>query len=267
MIDRSIVIIPSGAVIRISPTSTPAYAARAITSIHSLPRTHPCSFRWSRPRGICPESGRLSARTAPSGQTETADATEPARHPPAPARRPVRRGVYRPEGSRPDYRRGPRRGMLHRLRGRGLLPRPRCLRGIRRPGARRPRRPRDEGSDRHMLDTRPAGERASSDTSRPPPTSASRHWPVPRALLRSRPVRGERGPPHRLVDGVPNAAPGLYQGAGGYVHIASESAGVIEGSYQVALKRAPSTSLSFPPEQVYWGSFRAPRHGEWARGR
>ncbi len=66
---------------------------------------------------------------------------------------------------------------------------------------------------------------------------------------------------------VPNAAPGLYQGAGGYVHVARESEGVIEGSYQVALKRAPSTPSSFPSEQVYWGSFRAPRHGERARGR
>lgn len=66
---------------------------------------------------------------------------------------------------------------------------------------------------------------------------------------------------------VPNAAPGLYQGAGGYVHIARDSAGVIEGSFQVALDRAPSTRPGFPAEQVYWGSFRAPRHDERARGR
>jgi hypothetical protein len=66
---------------------------------------------------------------------------------------------------------------------------------------------------------------------------------------------------------VPDVAPGLYQGAGGYVHIARESAGVIEGSYQVALDRAPSTRPSFPAEQVYWGSFRAPRHQERRGGR
>lgn len=66
---------------------------------------------------------------------------------------------------------------------------------------------------------------------------------------------------------VPNAAPGLYQGAGGYVHIARESEGVIEGSYQVALARVPSTHPGFPAEQVYWGSFRAPRHQERGEGR
>ena len=84
------------------------------------------------------------------------------------------------------------------------------------------------------------------------------------------PVRCEEGADPRTAWAearVPNAAPGLYQGAGGYVHIARESAGVIEGSYQVALDRAPSTRSGFPAEQVYWGSFRAPRHQERGRGR
>ena len=63
---------------------------------------------------------------------------------------------------------------------------------------------------------------------------------------------------------VPNAAPGLYLGAGGYVHVASESQGVIEGSYQIALARAASTQPHFPAEQVYWGSFRAPQRQEGA---
>lgn len=54
------------------------------------------------------------------------------------------------------------------------------------------------------------------------------------------------------------SAPARYLAVGGSIHVASELEGVIEGSFELALRRAPGVDPRYPEEQVLWGAFRAP---------
>jgi len=54
------------------------------------------------------------------------------------------------------------------------------------------------------------------------------------------------------------SAPARYVASGGSVHIVAERDGVLEGSYQLALLRAPETDPRYPEQHVLWGAFRTP---------
>jgi hypothetical protein len=54
------------------------------------------------------------------------------------------------------------------------------------------------------------------------------------------------------------SVPARYVASGGSVHIVAERDGVLEGSYQIALLRAPETDARYPEQHVLWGAFRAP---------
>lgn len=57
-------------------------------------------------------------------------------------------------------------------------------------------------------------------------------------------------------------APARYLAVGGTVRIDGERDDVLEGSYQLALLRAPDTDFRYPEHQVLWGAFRAPRSAD-----
>ncbi|HEU4558353.1 MAG TPA: hypothetical protein VFS20_10905 [Longimicrobium sp.] len=57
------------------------------------------------------------------------------------------------------------------------------------------------------------------------------------------------------------SSPARYLAVGGAVHVSSDRDDVIEGSYELALRRAPGTDPRYPEEQVLWGAFRAPVSG------
>jgi hypothetical protein len=54
------------------------------------------------------------------------------------------------------------------------------------------------------------------------------------------------------------SAPARYLAVGGTIQLQGELDGMLIGSYQIALVRAPDVDSRYPEQQVLWGAFRAP---------
>jgi hypothetical protein len=84
--------------------------------------------------------------------------------------------------------------------------------------------------------------------------------PTPGTYQVSRPVQGVTAAREAWAEvHLTVGTPAHYLGAGGRIHISASADGIVAGSYELALDRAPETDPRYPHQTAIRGAFRAPR--------